>query len=56
MCKTKDMESRGIELKDVKLDLPGMMAAKQKAVSALTGGIVHLFKANQVNIHCILYL
>ena len=45
------MESRGVELADVKLNLAGMMAAKKKAVSSLTGGIAHLFKANQVNIH-----
>lgn len=48
MCRTDDFKSRGIALSDVKLDLEGMMAAKKNAVSALTGGIVHLFKANKV--------
>ncbi|VDD80770.1 unnamed protein product [Mesocestoides corti] len=48
MCHTADMESRGIDLGNVKLNLENMMAAKKKAVSALTGGIAHLFKANQV--------
>ncbi len=48
MCETKDMESRGVDMSGVKLNLENMMGAKKKAVSALTGGIAHLFKANKV--------
>ncbi|KAM7540718.1 hypothetical protein Aperf_G00000033126 [Anoplocephala perfoliata] len=48
MCKTDDMKSRGVALSDVKLNLEGMMAAKKDAVSALTGGVAYLFKANNV--------
>ncbi|KAH9286087.1 Dihydrolipoyl dehydrogenase, mitochondrial [Echinococcus granulosus] len=48
MCKSNHLESRGIELSEVKLNLAGMMGAKTKTVATLTGGIVHLFKANQV--------
>lgn len=38
----------GIELKDLKVDVPAMMARKDKVVSELTGGIAQLFKANGV--------
>ncbi|KAL5112775.1 Dihydrolipoyl dehydrogenase mitochondrial [Taenia crassiceps] len=48
MCKCNHLESRGVELSGVKLNLAGMMAAKAKTVATLTGGIVSLFKANQV--------
>jgi len=33
---------------EVKLDLGEMMAAKNKAVSGLTGGVAHLFKKNKI--------
>ncbi|VDL89223.1 unnamed protein product [Schistocephalus solidus] len=48
MCKSKDMEGRGINVENVSLNLERLMAAKQKAVSTLTGGIAHLFKSNKV--------
>lgn len=43
-----DFAKRGISLKDVKLDLPTMLAAKDKSVKALTGGVEFLFKKNKV--------
>merc|ERR1712223_1020991 len=33
---------------EVKLDLGEMMAAKEKAVTGLTGGVAHLFKKNKI--------
>ncbi|XP_068241665.1 dihydrolipoyl dehydrogenase, mitochondrial [Palaemon carinicauda] len=48
MAKSKDFLERGIEVENVKLNLPKLMGAKDKAVSALTGGIAHLFKNNKV--------
>ncbi|VDN32747.1 unnamed protein product [Dibothriocephalus latus] len=56
MCKSKDMENRGVDLGNVSLNLERLMAAKQKAVSTLTGGIVHLFKSNKVIDFCIYIL
>ena len=41
--------SRGIECDNIRLNLGNLMDAKTKAVSALTGGIAHLFKQNKVN-------
>ena len=43
MAKSGDMDKRGIEFTDVKLNLEKLMAAKSGAVTALTGGI----KVNQ---------
>jgi len=43
-----DLKNRGIEFDNVRLNLPQMMAQKEKAVSGLTGGIAHLFKSNKV--------
>ncbi|XP_031438353.1 dihydrolipoyl dehydrogenase, mitochondrial-like [Clupea harengus] len=48
MAHGKDFESRGIEVTGVTLNLEKMMAQKSGAVSALTGGIAHLFKQNKV--------
>ncbi|KAK1789827.1 hypothetical protein P4O66_015710 [Electrophorus voltai] len=44
----KDFENRGIEIKEISLNLEKMMAQKSGAVKALTGGIAHLFKQNKV--------
>ena len=39
MAISGDMDKRGIEFTDVKLNLDKLMNAKSSAVSALTGGI-----------------
>jgi dihydrolipoamide dehydrogenase len=44
-----DMAARGIIVDNVQLDLPTMMAAKDKAITQLTGGIEGLFKKNKVD-------
>ena len=43
-----DSKNRGIEVGDVKLNLPAMMQAKDTSVSGLTKGIEFLFKKNNV--------
>jgi len=43
-----DTKGRGIEVGDVKLNLPAMMKAKDTSVSSLTKGIEFLFKKNNV--------
>jgi len=43
-----DTKGRGIEVNDVKLNLPAMMKAKDTSVSGLTKGIEFLFKKNNV--------
>ncbi|XP_002740267.1 dihydrolipoyl dehydrogenase, mitochondrial-like [Saccoglossus kowalevskii] len=43
-----DFKNRGIETGDLKLNLDKMMEQKAGAVTALTGGIAHLFKQNKV--------
>lgn len=43
-----DFAGHGIKLESVKLDLPTMMARKNKIVSDLTGGIEFLFKKNKI--------
>ncbi|KAK4304961.1 hypothetical protein Pmani_023123 [Petrolisthes manimaculis] len=48
MAKSKDFLERGIEVDNVRLNLEKLMGAKDKAVTALTGGIAHLFKNNKV--------
>jgi len=45
---TKEAVTHGIHVKDVSLDLPAMMARKDKIVTDLTQGISSLFKANGV--------
>lgn len=42
------LESHGIGVSSVKLDVPAMIARKDKIVKQLTGGIAALFKANGV--------
>ncbi|GAA5821610.1 hypothetical protein JCM10212_002996 [Sporobolomyces blumeae] len=44
-----DTKARGIDVGDVKLNLPVMMKAKDKSVSALTGGVEYLLKKNKVD-------
>ncbi|KAJ3669592.1 hypothetical protein LUZ60_011542 [Juncus effusus] len=41
-------ESHGVKFSDLQVDLPAMMAQKDKAVSGLTRGIEGLFKKNKV--------
>jgi dihydrolipoamide dehydrogenase len=41
--------SHGVKFSSVEVDLPAMMAQKDKAVSTLTRGIEGLFKKNKVN-------
>lgn len=48
MAKSKDFAERGIEVDNVRVNLDKLMGAKDKAVTALTGGIAHLFKNNKV--------
>lgn len=45
---TKDFANRGIDVGELKLNLPKMMESKATAVKTLTGGIAHLFKQNKV--------
>ncbi|KAJ3007726.1 dihydrolipoamide dehydrogenase precursor, partial [Thoreauomyces humboldtii] len=42
-----DFKKRGIEVGEVKINLPQMLAQKDKAVKGLTGGIESLFKKNK---------
>ena len=43
------LETLGIETKEVRLDLPKMIARKDAVVARLTGGISSLFQANGVD-------
>lgn len=43
-----DFKSHGIDVSSVKLNLPQMMARKDKVVSDLTGGVAFLFKKNKI--------
>ncbi|MBN8820362.1 MAG: dihydrolipoyl dehydrogenase [Sphingomonas sp.] len=43
------LEKHGIKLGSVAMDVPAMLADKDKAVSGLTGGIEFLFKKNKVD-------
>ena len=44
-----DLKKRGIDVDGVKLNLPQMLAAKDKAVKALTGGVEGLLKKNKID-------
>tara|TARA_B100000963_G_scaffold149857_1_gene130633 strand:- start:953 stop:2353 length:1401 start_codon:yes stop_codon:yes gene_type:complete len=46
--KVKHLYNKGIEVGDVKLNLPKMMKSKEKAVSVLTKGVEFLLKKNKV--------
>jgi dihydrolipoamide dehydrogenase len=48
MAKHNDLNGRGIEFDNLRLNLPKMMEQKVNSVKALTGGIAHLFKQNKV--------
>lgn len=48
LAQSGDLAKRGIDVGDLKLNLPKMMEQKDSAVKALTGGIAHLFKQNGV--------
>ncbi|XP_065362215.1 dihydrolipoyl dehydrogenase, mitochondrial [Calliphora vicina] len=48
MAHSGDLESRGINVGNVTLDLEKLMNQKSTAVKALTGGIAQLFKKNKV--------
>lgn len=49
MAHSKELNNRGIQFDNVRLDLPQMMKQKSSAVSSLTGGIAMLFKQNKVD-------
>ena len=46
--KVKNLSNKGIEVGDVKLNLPKMMKSKEKAVTVLTKGVEFLLKKNKV--------
>ena len=46
--KVKNLSNKGIEIGDVKLNLPKMMKSKDKAVTILTKGVEFLLKKNKV--------
>ena len=46
--KVKGLANKGIEVRDVKLNLDKMMKSKDKAVTVLTKGVEFLFKKNKV--------
>ena len=46
--KVHNLSNKGIEIGEVKLNLPKMMKSKDKAVTVLTKGVEFLFKKNKV--------
>ncbi|GAA5964819.1 hypothetical protein JCM8115_000113 [Rhodotorula mucilaginosa] len=44
-----DTKARGIDIPEVKLNLPVMLKAKDKSVRGLTSGVEYLFKKNKVD-------
>lgn len=50
MAHSGELAKRGIITGEVRADLGTMMAAKEKSVKALTGGIAQLFKKNKVHL------
>ena len=46
--KVKNLSNKGIEVSEVKLNLPKMMKSKEKAVTVLTKGVEFLLKKNKV--------
>ena len=46
--KVQNLSNKGIEIGEVKLNLPKMMKSKDKAVTILTKGVEFLFKKNKV--------
>ncbi|VDO55893.1 unnamed protein product [Schistosoma margrebowiei] len=49
LVNSPEIQHRGIDIGSLKLNLPAMLKAKEKAVSSLTGGIAYLFKQNKVD-------
>lgn len=49
MAAHNELQSRGIQFDNVRLDLPAMMKQKTSAVGSLTNGIAMLFKQNKVD-------
>ena len=47
--KVKNLSNKGIEIGEVKLNLPKMMKSKEKAVTVLTKGVEFLLKKNKVS-------
>lgn len=50
MAHSGDLANRGIITGEVRADLSKMMAAKEKSVKALTGGIAQLLKKNKIQL------
>ena len=48
MAHSGELNSRGIEVENVKLNLQTLMKQKEDAVNGLTSGIAYLFKNNKV--------
>jgi dihydrolipoamide dehydrogenase len=48
-AKSGALAKHGVKLGNVELDLPTMLADKDKAVTGLTGGIEYLFKKNKID-------
>lgn len=48
MAHSGELNTRGIIVENVRLDLEALMEQKTKAVKSLTGGIAQLFKKNQI--------
>lgn len=48
-AKSGALAKHGVKLGNVELDLPAMLADKDKAVTGLTGGVEYLFKKNKVD-------
>ncbi|XP_013419213.1 dihydrolipoyl dehydrogenase, mitochondrial-like [Lingula anatina] len=50
MAHSNDLQNRGIEFDNIRLNIDKMMEQKRASVKALTGGIAHLFKQNKVTL------
>lgn len=50
MAKHGDFDAHGLKIKGVELDLPTMMARKDKIVKDLTGGVAFIMKKNKVTV------
>ncbi|MES2964521.1 MAG: dihydrolipoyl dehydrogenase [Bdellovibrionota bacterium] len=51
MAKHGDFAAHGLKISGVELDLPTMMARKEKIVKDLTGGVAFLMKKNKIEHH-----
>lgn len=52
MAKSGDLQDRGLDFVDIKLNLDNLMKAKTKAVDGLTAGVSMLFKKNKASLTC----